>query len=101
RALKQDETTPALPWLKSEWIGRQLRRHGMASDKVYRKRLHGAHLRIAPLTDTYLADVIRRHGPLPSARDPLDFCQKCNGCRYATNHCEIAVKRRVAGVRVH
>lgn len=83
------------PWLKLEWIGKQLRQMKVTTDDAIRKRLHGVHLRIVTLAPEYLADLVRRYGQLPAARDPFDFCGQCDKCRFARVDCEISVKRNM------
>lgn len=99
QAYASDGSTTPGEWLKIEWIGRRLRQMGITKDQASRKRLHGVHLRVAPLSDNWLAEFVRRKGDLPAKRDPFSFCDRCDKCAYASVHCEISVKRRLSGTR--
>jgi hypothetical protein len=88
-------------WLKPGWVGRKLRAYDLidtADAGVERKRVFGTNLRIYPIREGVVEEVVGWHGRQgvvveAGPRQAGDFCRECEACTYNTLGCEIMRKR--------
>lgn len=89
------EFTNQIPvWSQPDWVGRQLRLQRIIDSRdTSRMRVNGCNLRISPFSVQFIRQVqedMQLHGlPIPSNREPGEFCKKCADCEYRTCGCTI------------
>jgi hypothetical protein len=89
-------------WAKPEQVGRGLRAQELVEPAApERRRVFGANLRFYSVSDSFVAETIKKCGELGIATDPVvgqpaAFCGECTTCKYENCGCEI-MKNRLQG----
>ena len=91
-------TNEIAKWEDPAWVGRQLRTHDIidANSPGARQWLFGKSLRIYPIKNHFLVEVLNGQDGLISEntrRTPVDFCGGCAHCRYRIAGCPIMESR--------
>lgn len=91
-------TNEIAQWENPAWVGRQLRTHDIISVNAQgtRQWLFGKSLRIYPIKDHFMVEVLDGPNevvPAFAQRDPIDFCAGCAHCRYRNAGCPIMDSR--------
>ena len=80
------------------WVGRQLRNYELVdiNTPAARHTLFGKSLRVYPLNERFLAEI---HGENKNQaeylkKQPLDFCDSCDDCRYRYADCSLMKVRK-------
>lgn len=90
-------TNEILSWEDPAWVGRQLRNHDFIETNVQASRqwLFGKSLRIYPVKEHFLVEVLSNNGAAPEMleKPPTSFCLGCECCRYKAASCPIMDNR--------